>query len=96
MDQDTTYGPVNLDTTQFIGNMVLFLLLHVIILLYDRAIYISQNKNHLKYRYFIYKKNDKGEGEIISKEEKKEIKKRIREEYSFKQKKQIFYSSISV
>ena len=66
MDQDTTYGPVNLETTQFSGNMVLFLLLHVIILLYDRSIYISQNKNHLKYRYFIYKKNDKGEGEIIS------------------------------
>ena len=90
MDQDKTYGPVNLDTTQFSGNMVLFLLLHVIILLYDRAIYISQNKNHLKYRYFIYKKNDKGEGEIISKEEKKEIKKRIREEYSIKQKKGFF------
>ena len=75
MDQDKTYGPVDLDTTQFSGNMVLFLILHVIILVYDRAIYISQNKNHLKYRYFIYKKNDKGEGEIISREEKKEIKK---------------------
>ena len=90
MDQDKTYGPVNLDTTQFSGNMVLFLLLHVIILVYDRAIYISQNKNHLKYRYFIYKKNDKGEGEIISREEKKEIKERIREEYSIKEKKEFF------
>ena len=74
MDQDKTYGPVDLDTTQFSGNMVLFLLLHVIMLVYDRAIYISQNKSNLRYRYFIYKKNEKGEGEILSKEEYQKLK----------------------
>ena len=79
MDQDKTYGPVDLDTTQFSGNMVLFLILHVIILVYDRAIYISQNKNHLKYKYFIYKKKENGEGSFISKEEYLQIKKKIKE-----------------
>ena len=87
MDQDKTYGPVDLDTTQFSGNMVLFLLLHVIILVYDRAIYISQNKNHLKYRYFIYKKNEKGKGEILSKEEFKSLKEEINKEIEKKKKK---------
>ena len=77
MDQDKTYGPVNLDTTQFSGNMVLFLILHVCILVYDRAIYICQNKNHLKYRYFIYKKDENGECEILSKEEYKKLKDKI-------------------
>ena len=84
MDQDKTYGPVNLDTTQFSGNMVLFLLLHVIILVYDRAIYICQNKNHLKYNYFIYKKNENGEGELLSKDEFKKLKDQIKSEYYYK------------
>ena len=57
MAQDKTYGPVNLDTTQFSGNMVLFLIFHVIVLVYDRIIYISQNKSNLKYKYFFYKKD---------------------------------------
>ena len=98
MDQDKTYGPVNLDTTQFSGNMVLFLLLHVIILVYDRAIYISQNKNHLRYTYFIYKKNEKGIGEIISKEEYESLKEKYnkdkdknKEEGDDKKKKKRFY-----
>ena len=80
MDQDKTYGPVNLDTTQFSGNMVLFLLLHVVILVYDRGIYICQNKNHLKYKYFIYKKNEKGVGELLSREEFEELKTEIKNE----------------
>ena len=74
MARDNNYGPVNLDTTQFSGNMVLFLTLHVIILLYDRVIYVSQNRDDLKYKYFIYKKNIKKIGKAISKSEYNKIK----------------------
>ena len=73
MAQDKTYGPVNLDTTQFSGNMVLFLIFHVIVLVYDRIIYISQNKSNLKYKYFFYKKDKINKGIPISKEEYDDI-----------------------
>ena len=33
MDQDKTYGSVNMDTTQFSGTMVIFLIFHIIILI---------------------------------------------------------------
>ena len=74
MAKDNNYGPVNLDTTQFSGNMVLFLTLHVFILLYDRIIYVSQNRDDLKFKYFIYKKNIKKIGRAISKSEYNKIK----------------------
>ena len=32
MVQDTNYGPVSLNTTQFSGDMVLFLIVHILIL----------------------------------------------------------------
>ena len=67
MAQDTNYGPVNLDTTQFSGNMVLFLILHVLLLVLDRIIYLSQNKYELEYKYFIYKKNKYNIGKKIPK-----------------------------
>ena len=67
MTQDKTFGPVNLDTTQFSGNMVLFLILHIAVLVYDRILYVSQNKNGLKYKYFIYRKNKRGIGLLIPK-----------------------------
>ena len=67
MTQDKTFGPVNLDTTQFSGNMVLFLILHIAVLVYDRILYVSQNKNGLKYKYFIYRKNESGVGLLIPK-----------------------------
>ena len=69
MSQDKTYGPVNLHTTQFSGSMVLFLIFHVIVLVYDRILYISQNRTNLKYKYFIYKKDENNIGIPISKEE---------------------------
>ena len=69
MSQDKTYGPVNLDTTQFSGSMVLFLIFHVIILVYDRILYISQNRTNLKYKYFLYKKDKINKGIPISKQE---------------------------
>ena len=74
MSQDKTYGPVNLDTTQFSGSMVLFLILHIVILVYDRIIYISQNKSNLRFKYFIYKKDKINKGVPISKEEYFEMK----------------------
>ena len=74
MDQDKNYGPVDLDTTQFSGSMVLFLIAHVFILVYDRILYISQNKNDLKYKYFIYKKDKFNKGVFLSKQEYNEIK----------------------
>ena len=78
MAKDTNYGPVDLDTTQFSGNMVLFLLFHVAILVIDRIIYISQNKFQLEYKYFIYKKNRVKVGIKISKQQYQEIKDNFR------------------
>ena len=74
MVQDTNYGPVSLNTTQFSGDMVLFLIVHIVILVYDRIIYISQNKTELKFKYFIYKKNEHHIGCKISKDEYNKIK----------------------
>ena len=74
MAQDKTFGPVDLDTTQFSGTMVLFLILHVVVLVYDRILYISQNKNNLKYKYFIYKKDKFNKGVFLSKQEYNTIK----------------------
>ena len=56
MVQDRTFGAVELDTKQFSGAMVLVLLIHVGILLYDRILYISQNRNNIKYDYILYNK----------------------------------------
>ena len=54
MVKDTTYGLVELDTKQFSGEMVLVLLLHVAILVYDRVLYISQSRKNLKFNYMFY------------------------------------------
>ena len=54
MVKDTTYGLVELDTKQFSGKMVLVLLLHVAILVYDRVLYISQSRKNLKFNYMFY------------------------------------------
>jgi hypothetical protein len=56
MVQDKTYGNVEIDTKQFSGEMVIVLLIHVFILVYDRILYISQNRNNLKYEYYLYDK----------------------------------------
>jgi len=70
MDQDKTYGSVDLDTTQFSGNMVIYLILHIIILAYDRMIFVSQNRENIEYEYFFYKRNENNEqGELISDKE---------------------------
>ena len=59
MIKDKTFGPVSMQTKQFSGEMVLFLLLHIGFLVADRIIYVRQNRNNLKYYYFLYDKINK-------------------------------------
>ena len=56
MNQDKTFNSVSVDTNQFSSSMVLFLIVHVIFLFYDRVIFISQNRNNIIYDYIIYDK----------------------------------------
>ena len=56
MVKDATFGAVELDTKQFSGEMVLVLLFHVAILVYDRVLYISQSRSNLKFEYMFYDK----------------------------------------
>ena len=70
MDQDRTFGAVNLETTQFSGSMVLYLIFHVLIITYDRIIFVMQNRENIKYEYYFYKRNEKnGQGELLSETE---------------------------
>ena len=70
MDQDRTFGTVSLETTQFSGSMVLYLLFHVLVITYDRIIFVMQNRENIKYEYYFYKKNEKnGQGELLSENE---------------------------
>jgi hypothetical protein len=78
MVQDKTYGSVEIDTKQFSGEMVIVLLIHVFILVYDRILYISQNRNNLKYEYYLY---DKETQNPLSDDEFKKIKDDIGKEY---------------
>ena len=67
MDQDKTYGSVNMNTSQFSGTMVIFLIIHIIILVYDRVIFTSQNRENIEYEYYFYRRNENNEqGELIS------------------------------
>ena len=56
MVQDKTFTSVELNTKQFSGEMVVVLLIHVLILCYERVLYISQNTNNLKSKYILYDK----------------------------------------
>ena len=56
MNQDKTFNSVTVDTNQFSSTMVLFLLVHIFFIFYDRVIYISQNRSNLTYDYIIYDK----------------------------------------
>ena len=56
MNQDKTFNSLTVETNQFSSSMVIFLIVHVIFLVYDRVIYISQNRNNLIYDYIIYDK----------------------------------------
>ena len=81
MIKDTTYGSVNLETSQFSGEMVICLIIHVTIIICDRVIYISQNPENIFYEYYLYKRNPKNnQGELILEKELDGIKRKIREE----------------
>ena len=78
MDQDKTYGPVNLDTTQFSGNMVIYLIFHILILVLDRIIFVSQNRENIEYEYYFYKRNpNNNQGELISERELNDLRSEI-------------------
>ena len=78
MVQDKTYDRINLNTTQFSGSMVLYLILHVIILTIDRIIYVSQNRDNLQYEYIFYKRNENNQqGELLTEVEENELKSEI-------------------
>ena len=75
MDRDATYGSVNMDTTQFSGSMVIYLIFHVIIIILDRVIFVMQNRENIKYEYYFYKRNKKNlQGELISETELNKLK----------------------
>ena len=78
MVQDKTFGAVELDTKQFSGAMVIVLVIHVGILIYDRVLYISQNRNNIKYDYILYDKETK---EPLSEKKFNDIKSDISSEY---------------
>ena len=58
MIRDESYGEFSLDVQQFNGLMVIYFILHVIILLCDRAILLFQNQKNMRYKYFLYHKKD--------------------------------------
>ena len=81
MIKDDTYGSVNLETSQFSGAMVIFLIIHVTIIILDRIIFISQNQENIIYEYYLYKRNPKNnQGELISEKELNDIKRKINDE----------------
>ena len=62
MVKDKTYGDVIISTNQFSGMSIIFVLIHMIILIIDRVIYLSQNRYKIKYDYIFYEKDGKKHG----------------------------------
>ena len=56
MVQDKTFGAVDISTNQFSGMTIILVLIHMIILIIDRVIYLSQNRYWVKYEYNFYDK----------------------------------------
>ena len=78
MIQDKTYGAVTVETKQFSGQMVLFLLLHIVFLVYDRILFLSQNRNNIEFEYILYNKITK---RPLSELEFNQLKSEITKEY---------------
>ena len=58
--------------------MVLYLIYHIIILVIDRVIYVSQNRDNLQYEYIFYKRNENNQqGELLTEVEENELKSEI-------------------
>ena len=87
MVKDMTYGIFNKETKQFSGPMIIYLILHIFFLCYDRVLYISQNRNNLKYDYIIYNKKTMKQ---ISESRYKYIKNQIGKKYEIDFRKEDF------
>ena len=73
MVKDKTYGDVNISTNQFSGMTVILVLIHMIILIVDRVIYLKQNRYLVTYDYILYDKDEKFYSKGESKEKIKQI-----------------------
>ena len=58
MVRDENYGDMSLDVQQFNGLMVIYFIIHVIVIICDRAILLFQNQKNMRYKYYLYDKND--------------------------------------
>ena len=87
MVQDITYSALSEDTNQFNGSMVIFILIHVGFLFYDRVININQNRNKLIYNYILYDKRTKKQ---ISEKQYNYIKTEISRTYNYDTRKENF------
>ena len=58
MVKDESYGALSLEVQQFNGLMVIYFIIHVIILICDRAILLFQNQKNVRYKYYLYNKMD--------------------------------------
>ena len=81
MNMDKTFNAVSIDSNQFSEEMIIFLIVHIIFLVFDRIIYLNQNRNDLLYDYIIYNKIN---SEPITEKELNEIKEDIKLNYSNK------------
>ena len=59
MVKDKTYGDVNISTKQFSGMSIILVLIHMIILIIDRIIYLGQNRYIINYDYMLYDEQQK-------------------------------------
>ena len=59
MVKDKTYGDINISINQFSGMSIILVLIHMIILIIDRIIYLRQNRNKVKYKYMSFDKDGK-------------------------------------
>ena len=87
MVQDITYNALSEETNQFNDSMVIFLLIHVGFLFYDRVININQNRNKLRYNYILIDKRTKKQ---ISEKQFNYIKEKISRTYNYDTKREIF------
>ena len=80
MVKDLTYDTFNQANTQFSGSMIIYLVLHIFFLCYDRVLYISQNRNNIKNQYIIY---DRRSMEQIPEKDYPAITKKLIKKYEF-------------
>lgn len=87
MVQDITYNALSEETNQFNESMVIFILIHVGFLFYDRVININQNRNKLRYNYIFYDKTTK---KPLTEKQYNNIKTQISRTYNYDTKREKF------